>query len=485
MTTTVTDLVGRLLIDGEWVDARSGAVEDVTSPWDGRVIGQVAVADAADVDAAIASATRGAAIWRETAAHARMDVMLRAAELVAARTEQIAQVLSGENGKTITEARTEVGRAADMIRLAGFEGTQLYGDTLPLDANRGTGLDKVGFTVRQPCGVVAAITPFNYPSLLVLHKVAPALAAGNAVLLKPARTTPLTAVLLAQVFADAGLPAGVLSLVTGPGASLGDAIVTDPRIRKISFTGSTGVGERIASLAGVKKLSLELGASCPVVVLPDADLEAAAAAVALGGYANAGQVCISVQRVIVDPRIKGDFLDALVPKVRALAVGDPASEQTQVGTLITAGEAARVHAAIQASTGEGARVLVGGEIDGASVTPAVVADVPSGAALNREELFGPAVAVSTAADWTAAIAQANDSAYGLGAGVFTSDVAGAVQAIRQIDAGVVHINWTPLWRADLMPYGGLKASGIGKEGFRSAVEEMTEVKTVILHGRPW
>ncbi len=475
---------GKLLI-GDWVAARSGAVEPVTSPWDGRVVGEVAVAGVEDVDAALTVAEKGAALWRETPAYARMDVMSRAADLVGQRAEEIAQALSGENGKTITEARMEVGRAADMIRLAGYEGTQLYGDTLPLDANRGTGQDKIGFTLRQPCGVVAAITPFNYPSLLVLHKVAPALAAGNAVVLKPARTTPLTAILLAQAFLDAGLPAGVLSVVTGPGAALGDAIVSDPRVRKVSFTGSTGVGERITAMAGVKKLSLELGASCPVIVLPDADIEAAAAAVAHGGYANAGQVCISVQRVIAHPKVQGDFLDALVPKVRAINLGDPASDASQMGTLITEGEAQRVHAAIQAAAAEGASVLTGGDLDGATVSPAVVAGVSASASLSQDELFGPAVAVSTAEDWTDAIAQANSTAYGLGAGVFTSDVAGAVQAIRQIDAGVVHINWTPLWRADLMPYGGLKASGIGKEGFRSAVEEMTEVKTVILHGRPW
>lgn len=475
---------GKLLV-GDWVAARSGAVEPVTSPWDGRVVGEVAVAGVEDVDAALTVAEKGAALWRETPAYARMDVMSRAADLVGQRAEEIAQALSGENGKTITEARMEVGRAADMIRLAGYEGTQLYGDTLPLDANRGTGQDKIGFTLRQPCGVVAAITPFNYPSLLVLHKVAPALAAGNAVVLKPARTTPLTAILLAQAFLDAGLPAGVLSVVTGPGAALGDAIVSDPRVRKVSFTGSTGVGERITAMAGVKKLSLELGASCPVIVLPDADIEAAAAAVAHGGYANAGQVCISVQRVIAHPKVQGDFLDALVPKVRAINLGDPASDASQMGTLITEGEAQRVHAAIQAAAAEGASVLTGGDLDGATVSPAVVAGVSASASLSQDELFGPAVAVSTAEDWTDAIAQANSTAYGLGAGVFTSDVAGAVQAIRQIDAGVVHINWTPLWRADLMPYGGLKASGIGKEGFRSAVEEMTEVKTVILHGRPW
>jgi glyceraldehyde-3-phosphate dehydrogenase (NADP+) len=476
---------GNLLIGGNWTPALGGTVEEVRSPYDGRVVGVVGVADNRDVDRAITAAAHGAAAWRETPAHARMDVLLRAAAIVEARADEIATVLSAENGKPITEARGEVGRAGDMIRLAAYEGTQLYGDTLPLDANRGTGQDKIGFTLRQPCGVIVAVTPFNYPSLLVLHKVAPALAAGNAVVLKPARSTPLTALALARAFVDAGLPEGVLSVVTGPGGKLGDALVTDPRVRKISFTGSTTVGEHITRVAGVKKLSLELGASCPVIILPDADLEAAADAIAAGGYINAGQVCISVQRVIAHPDIHGDFLDALVPKVEAIGCGDPSQATTRLGTLISTAEAQRVETALGDAVDGGARLLTGGTREGAQVSPAVVADVAPDAPLNQAELFGPAVAVSTAADWREAIRQANSTPYGLGAGIFTSDVSRAVQAMRQIDAGVIHINWTPLWRADLMPYGGLKASGIGKEGFRTAVSEMTEEKTVILHGRPW
>jgi glyceraldehyde-3-phosphate dehydrogenase (NADP+) len=457
----------------------------VTSPFDGSTVGTVAVAGPEDVEVALAAAERGAAIWRRTPAHERMTILLRAAELADQRAAKIAQTISSESGKTITEATGEAARSGDLIRLAAFEGTQLYGETLPLDANRGTGLDKVGFTLRQPCGVVVAITPFNYPALLVLHKLAPALAAGNAVVLKPATSTPLTALELAECFVDAGLPEGVLSVLVGSGGVLGDALVTDPRVRKISFTGSTATGEHIARVAGVKKLSLELGASCPVVVLPDADLELAASAVALGGYVNAGQVCISVQRVITHPEVTADFLDALVPKVRAIRTGDPSSPHTTMGSLITTAEAERVERAIAQAGADGARVLTGGERDGTVVTPAVVADVDPNSPFSQQELFGPAVAVSSAADWESAIAQANGTAYGLGAGIFTSDVAGAVRAIREIDAGSVHINWTPLWRADLMPYGGLKGSGYGKEGPRAAVSEMTEVKTVVLHGRPW
>ena len=474
-----------MLVGGSWRSAKAGLSEDVTSPYDGSVVGTVPVAGPDDVEAALAAAEAGAARWRRTPAHERMRILLRAAQLADDRAGEIARMISSEVGKTITEATGEASRSGEIIRLAAFEGTQLYGDTLPLDANRGTGPEKIGFTLRQPCGVVVAISPFNYPALLVLHKLAPALAAGNAVVLKPARTTPLTALALAACFVDAGLPEGVLSVLPGPGGELGDLLVADPRVRKISFTGSTAIGERITRRAGVKKLSLELGASCPVIVLPDADLDLASSAVATGGYVNAGQVCISVQRVIAHPAVSEDFLDALVPKVEAIRVGDPSAPETGMGTLISTSEAERVRQSIAAAAASGARVLTGGERDGSMVAPTVVADVDPFSPFAQKELFGPAVAVSTAADWDSAITQANGTAYGLAAGIFTSDVAGAVRAIREIDAGSIHINWTPLWRADLMPYGGLKESGIGKEGPRSAVEEMTEVKTVVLHGRPW
>src|SRR5215467_4867761 len=362
-----------MLIGGTWQRAASGQAEDVTSPYDGAVIGTVPVASADDVRTALDRAEAGAAAWRRTPAHERMRILLRAAELADERAGLTAEIISAEAGKTITEATGEASRSGDLIRLAAFEGTQLYGDTLPLDANRCTGLDKLGFTVRQPVGIVAAISPFNYPALLVMHKLAPALAAGNAVVLKPARTTPLTALALARCFTDAGLPDGVLSVVTGPGRSLGEALVTDPRVRKVSFTGSTATGEHITRIAGVKKLSLELGSSCPVVVLPDADIDLAATAVAAGGYVNAGQVCISVQRVITHPAVAADFLDALVPKVEAIRTGDPGSPDTTMGTLITTDEAERVEETIRRAVDEGAKLLTGGERDDAIVAPAVVA----------------------------------------------------------------------------------------------------------------
>ncbi len=460
-------------------------MEDIKSPFDGAVVGEAPVATLADVDAAISKAVSGADLWRHTPAHIRSAILLKAAALADERSEEIAQIISGENGKSLIEARGEASRSGEIIRLAAFEGSQLYGSTLPLDANKGTGLEKLGFTMRQPVGVVVAISPFNYPALLVLHKIAPALAVGNSVVLKPARTTPLTAIALAKCFTDAGLPEGVLQVLHGPGSELGDALVKDSRVRKISFTGSTATGTHISSVAGVKKLSLELGSSCPVVVLDDADIEYATDAIALGGYINAGQVCISVQRVIVDEKIMANFLDALKPKVEAIKVGNPKSDETKVGTLINESEAIRVENSIKQAVSDGATLLTGGARDKTIIKPAIVCGVDPKSAFAQDELFGPAIAVSSANGIKEAIGLANSTIYGLGAGVFTKNVDLAIQSAREIDAGIVHINWTPLWRADLMPYGGLKASGVGKEGVLSTVNEMTEEKTIILHGRSW
>ena len=460
-------------------------LEDIKSPFDGSVVGQAPVATIADVDNAITKAVSGADLWRHTPAHIRSAILFKAATLADERSEEIAQLISGENGKSLLEARGEASRSGEIIRLAAFEGSQLYGSTLPLDANKGTGLEKLGFTIRQPVGVVVAISPFNYPALLVLHKIAPALAVGNSVLLKPARTTPLTAIALAKCFSDAGLPEGVLQVITGSGAELGGALVKDPRVRKVSFTGSTSTGTQISNVAGVKKLSLELGSSCPVVVLDDADIDYATDAIALGGYINAGQVCISVQRVIVDEKIMSNFLDALKPKVEAIKVGNPKSDDTKVGTLISEAEAIRVENSIKQAVSDGAVLLTGGARDKTIIKPAIVCGVNPKSAFAQDELFGPAIAVSSANGIKEAIVLANSTVYGLGAGVFTKNVDVAIQSAREIDAGIIHINWTPLWRADLMPYGGLKSSGVGKEGVRSTVTEMTEEKTIILHGRSW
>jgi glyceraldehyde-3-phosphate dehydrogenase (NADP+) len=469
-----------MFVAGEWIEGAQQ--EELRSPYSGEVIDTVPLADVQDVDRAIAAAARGAEHQRRLTAYEREAILRRAGDIADSRVDELAQTISRESGKPIAEASAEASRAGHILRLSGFEGSQLYGDSLPLDAAPNGGRHRVGFTLRQPCGVVVAITPFNFPALLVLHKIAPALAAGNAVVLKPARQTPLTALRLTEILLEAGLHPEAISCVTGAGGELGDALCSDPRVRKISFTGSTQTGERITKVAGVKKLSLELGASCPVVVLPDADIELAASAIAIGGYANAGQVCISVQRVVADRAVVGDLLDALVPKVEAIKLGDPAEVDTGLGSLISEREAIRVEAALRQGSQNGAQLLTGGERSGSVVRPAIVANVDPSSPLSQDELFGPAVAVSTVSDIDEAIEVANATQFGLGAGIFTRDVSNAVRFAQEVDAGNVHVNWTPLWRADLMPYGGLKGSGIGKEGPRYAVAEMTELKTVVLHG---
>jgi acyl-CoA reductase-like NAD-dependent aldehyde dehydrogenase len=469
----------QMYVAGKWASAAEE--DEIRSPWSGDVVDTVPRAGAADVDAALAAAVQGAATMRRLSAYDRVEILNRAADLIADACDDLAETISAEEGKPLGEARGEAGRGPELFRLAASEGARMHGETLPLDAAPG-GADKLGFTLRQPCGVVVAITPFNYPLLLVAHKVAPALAAGNAVILKPASQTPLTALKLTKLLLEAGLPPLALQTITGPGAGLGDALCADTRVRKISFTGSASVGRRIADVAGVKKLSLELGANCPVAVLPDADLELVAQATASGGYVNAGQVCISVQRVLVDRDAYGDFLDALRPKVESIAVGDPFADDTELASLVSEREAERVEGTIKRAVEAGATLVTGGGRDRGVVQPTVVADVPGDTELWREELFGPAVAVRPVSGVDEAIALANDTQYGLGAGVFTRDVNHALRFARHVDAGNVHVNWTPLWRADLMPYGGLKGSGIGKEGPRYAVEEMTELKSVVFHG---
>ncbi|MEL0273823.1 MAG: aldehyde dehydrogenase family protein [Pontimonas sp.] len=472
-----------LLLDGAWTSRKDSVRHTVRSPYSGEELAEIVLAGSSDTEAALDSAVSGAALWRNTPAHQRTAILLKAAAIADERIESHALTMSQEMGKSIREARGEATRAGEIIRLSAFEGSQRYGESLPLDANLGTGFDKIGFTLPQPVGVVVAITPFNYPSLLVLHKVGPALASGNSVILKPALAAPLTAIALAQCFLDAGLPPGVLSVLNGSGSEIGTQLVTDSRVNKVSFTGSTRVGEEITRIAGIKKLSLELGASSPVIVTKHADMEQAAHSISLGGYVNAGQVCIAAQRIIVEESVREAFLEALTPKVEAITLGDPTDEDTMVGTLVTEGEAIRVESAIQKAVADGATLITGGERSGTIVTPAIVDGVAGDHEFAQEELFGPAVSITPARDLNHAIELANSTKYGLGSGIFTHDQDESVRAMREIDSGVVHINWTPLWRADLMPYGGMKSSGIGKEGVRTTVNEMTEWKTVIMHSR--
>ena len=326
-----------------------------------------------------------------------------------------------------------------------------------------------------------AISPFNFPLNLVAHKVGPALAAGNAVVIKPASDTPLSAIKLTQALLDAGIPDEAVQCVTGSGGTVGDALVSHRDVRKVTFTGSQEVGEHIMHTAGLKKVTMELGSNSPLIVMPDADLEKVAAATVASGYSNAGQVCISTQRVIVDTSVYGDYLDALKPQVEAIATGDPSLDSTGMGPMVRESDAVRVGEWVGEAVAAGATLVTGGDRDGALMAPAIVADVTRDMRVVRDELFGPAVAVSRAANIDEAIAQANDSRYGLSAAIFTENIENAMRFALEVDSGNLNINSGTGFRADMMPYGGLKDSGLGKEGPRYAIDEMTELKMVVFH----
>ena len=395
-------------------------------------------------------------------------------------TADLGQTITLEEGKVIAEGMGEAARAQETIELSAEEAKRLTGETLDLSgASNGAG--KFGFTLRVPCGVVAAITPFNFPLNLVCHKVGPALAAGNSIVLKPATDTPLSSLKLVEILLEAGLPPEAIQCVTGPGGSVGDAISADPRVRKISFTGSRDIGEHICKTAGLKKVTMELGSNSPLIVMADADLEKVAAATASSGFANAGQVCISAQRILVNEAIYTDFLDVLKPTIEGLTTGNPMDENTKMGPMIRERDAERVESWIQDAVSGGARLVTGGTREGTLHAPTIVADVDSSMRVSCDEIFGPAIAVSQFDDIDRAIAVANDTNYGLSAAIFTENINWALQYAQQVHSGNIHINWGTQWRADLMPYGGFKDSGMGKEGPKYAVEEMTETKMVVIH----
>jgi acyl-CoA reductase-like NAD-dependent aldehyde dehydrogenase len=419
---------------------------------------------------------------RQTTGYQRFLWLRMAADLLLLRAEEFARTISQEEGKIIAESRAEVARAAETLELSAEEAKRIAGEQIPLDGASSGGKGRIGFTLRVPCGVIVAITPFNFPLNLVAHKLGPAIAAGNAVILKPATDTPLSGIKLARLFHESGIPAEAVQVLTGSGAELGKALCGDPRVRKISFTGSHGVGESICHSAGVKRVTMELGSNAPLIVMDDADLELVASATVATGYANAGQVCISTQRVLVDQRVLPDFLEILRPRVQSLRTGDPLELATNVGPMIRLADAERVTNWIEEAVKQGAKVITGATREGSIVEPTILADVKPEMKVAREELFGPAVAVLPFSDINDAIVQANDTRYGLSAGIFTRDLGRAMRFIREVQSGNLHVNWGPQWRADLMPYGGLKDSGLGKEGPRYAVREMTEEKMVVLHG---
>lgn len=465
-------------VAGAWID-KAKKIE-VTNPFDNSVIDAVPKADAGDLEMALAFAERGAKVMAKLSSYERWKILRKAADMMAERNEELGQIISQEEGKIIAEGRGEAMRAVETMMGSAEEAKRLHGETVPLDADP-TGGKKLGFTLRVPCGVVAAIAPFNFPLNLVCHKVGPALAAGNTVIIKPASDTPLSAIKLTEILLEAGLPPEGIQCLTGSGGEIGDALVADRRVRKVTFTGSREIGERICRTAGIKKVTMELGSNSPVIVMPDADMEKVATVLAMTGYGNAGQTCISTQRVLAAKRIYGDLLSALKPKVEALTTGNQLDEKSKVGPMVKESEAVRVDEWINEAVSGGAKLVAGGGRRGAIYLPAVVADVHPDMRISRDELFGPAVAVTPFETIEEAIALANDSIYGLAAGIFTDNIEWAMKFAREAEAGNLHVNWGSQWRVDLMPYGGLKDSGFGKEGPKYAVNEMTELKMVVFH----
>ena len=473
MATTATER--KLLVGGEWIE--TGDWIDVRSPYDGSSVGRAAKGDASIARRAVDAAER--ALAEPLPAHERAAILERTARLVEERADEVARTISAEAGKPMKAARVEAARATSTFTMAAVEARKLAGDVVPMDASP-AGAGKIALTLRVPIGIVGAISPFNFPFNLVAHKVAPALAAGCPVVLKPASQTPLSALLLAELETEAGLPPGWLNVVCGEAAEIGDVLVDDERIALITFTGSAAVGWKLRERAPRKRVNLELGNATPVLVAADADLDDAATRLAANAFSFAGQSCISVQRIYVERQAYDPFLERFLPRVEDLVVGDPADDETDVGPVISDGDRERVLAWIAEATAAGARVLTGGALDGELLRPTVLADAPADAKVSCEEVFGPLCTVTPYDTLEQALELANGTRYGLQAGVFTRDLQTALHAARELDFGGVTVNEAPTFRADQMPYGGVKDSGNTREGPAYAVREMTEERLVVL-----
>ncbi|HEY3463379.1 MAG TPA: aldehyde dehydrogenase family protein [Gaiellaceae bacterium] len=470
---TTTD-AHKLLLDGAWIE--TGETVEVRSPFSGDVVGRIAKAGADETRRAVDAAAR--AFESPLPAHERAAILDRVAGLLRERHEDMAQTICAEAGKPIKTARVEASRAVSTYTFAAVEARKLAGDVVPMEASEAGG-GKIAFTLRRPVGIVGAISPFNFPCNLVAHKLAPALAAGCPVVLKPASQTPLSALLLAELEQEAGLPAGWLNVLVGPSADIGDVLVEDERVRMITFTGSSGVGWGIAARAAQKRVRLELGNSTPVVVAADADLDLAASKLAANAFSFAGQSCISVQRIYVERPVLDGFLERFVSKVEALVVGDPADEATDVGPVIDEDSRTRIAAWADEAQAAGAKLLVG-TTDSDPLGPIVLAEAPETAHVVCDEVFGPVCVVNVVDSLEDAYERANGTEYGLQAGIFTGSIATALAAAQALDFGGVTVNEAPTFRADQMPYGGVKGSGNTKEGPAYTIREMTEERLVVL-----
>ncbi|MBN8251838.1 aldehyde dehydrogenase family protein [Priestia flexa] len=465
-----------LYVDGEWIETKKEM--NVLDKYTQETAAKVSVAEKHHVDQAVQGAKQ--ALKTSFSPYTRYEVLMKVAELLVARKEEFAQVLAIEVGKPIRESRGEVERAAQTLQLSAEEAKRIHGDGVPVESAAGSE-NRMAFTVRVPVGVIAAITPFNVPLNLVCHKIGPALAAGNTVVLKPAEVTPICALKLAALFQEAGLPTGRLQIVTGDGEQIGTWLLDNPDVNMFTFTGSPRVGELIRSKAGLRKVALELGNNSATVVHSDANIEQAASLISQKSFNNAGQVCISVQRVYVHQEVYTTFIEKLKEKTQQLVVGNPMSEETDIGPMIRLKEVERVDAWVQEAKSQGAIIEVGGKANGSFYAPTILTNVKDNMKVCRQEIFGPVVAVAIYTEIDEVIARVNDSEYGLQAGLFTNDLSFAMKAAREIEVGGLIVNDASAYRVDHMPYGGVKNSGSGKEGPKYAIEEMTEERIIVLN----
>lgn len=466
----------KLLVGGEWVE--TGEWDEVLSPYDQSLVARVAQGDGGTVDAA-AKAAHTAYEKADFPQYERAAVLDRAAELVRERRDDLAETIAKEAGKPIKTATVEAERAVDTLKFSATEARKLTGETIPMAASP-AGIGKLALTLRIPYGVVGAISPFNFPLNLVAHKLGPAFAAGNAVVLKPAGQTPISAIKLAEVFLDAGLPEGWLSVVPGPGSTVGNSLVENPLIRAITFTGSVPVGWGIRSKVPEKKVNLELGSNAPLIVNEDGDWETAADKANIHAFSHAGQSCISTQRILLHEAIADEFIARLVGNLDSLVVGDPLSPETDVGPLISPAETERVEGWIQEAAAQGGTVVAGGELvdEGRCLAPTLIEHPNHDSKVWCEEIFGPVATIDRFPDFETGLAMANDSKFGLQAGVFTRDIGNGLKAANTLEFGGVLINEIPTFRADQQPYGGVKDSGNTREGPAYAVLELTEERMV-------
>jgi glyceraldehyde-3-phosphate dehydrogenase (NADP+) len=468
----------KMFIDSEWVDSPSTI--PVRDPFDDSIVDHVPNASTEDAERCLAAAEEGFEVARKLTVYERSQVLYRAAEIVADQLEAFATLIAREGSKTIREARKEASRCVNTLTVSAEEAKRLLGETIPFDSFPG-GEDRVGYYYRFPIGVVLAITPFNDPLNLVAHKLGPAIAAGNSVILKPATVTPLSGIKLVEAFLEAGLPPEVLQVITGSGAKLGEVLVPDPRVRMVSITSGLEAGGQVARTAGIKKLGMELGSNSPVVVWKDADLEWAVESCVSGAFWAAGQNCIGVQRLYIHREIYEAFRERFVDRTARYKIGDKMNEETDMGPMITEGEAKRVEGWIGQAADLGAKVLQGGGRNGALMEPTVLEEVPLDATLHKEEVFGPTVNLYSVEEEGEAIAKANSLPFGLHAGVFTRDINLAFRMAYALDCGGVMINDSTDYRLDSMPFGGIKHSGLGREGIKFSLQEMTEPKTICIN----